>query len=83
MHFHEDKKLVTGGSLYFKYDSKTIEKWLQLLTPSRANYMLFTLDCGSKDFYTEKYYDTEYLVQGKNSNLKAFKLLLQINHNVI
>ena len=37
MNFFEDKNIVTGDTLFFKYNSKNIEKWLQLLTPSRAN----------------------------------------------
>ena len=33
--------------------------------------MLFTLDSGLEDFYTEKYYNTEYLVQSKDLYFKA------------
>ncbi len=76
MHLFPDPHILTGDALYFDFDPAGIKKYLDLLTPRTANYMLFTHDTGRKgtDFSTEKLYDTEYLVQGRYCTLRRNKL---------
>lgn len=47
------------------FKANQIQKCLNALNPSRANYFLFTCDTGSDAYMVESVYGTNYIIQGE------------------